>query len=53
MEGVEGQVRLGCPPRTRLCFWVFFALCDDLDIQLVDNSFTLNLSFHLSPLASP
>lgn len=53
MEGVEGQVTLGCLPRTGLCFWVFFALWSHLDIQLVDNSFTLNLAFHLSPLVSP
>ncbi len=53
MERVEGQVRLGRLPRTRLCFGVFLALWSDLDIQLVDNSFTLNLSFHLSPLVPP
>lgn len=53
MEGMERQVRLGQLPRTRLCFWVFLALWSDLDIQRVDNYFTLNLSFHLSPLVSP
>lgn len=48
MEGVEGQVRLGCLPRTRLCFWVFFALWSDLDIQLVDNFHSWSLFSSLS-----
>lgn len=49
MEEAEGQVKLGRLPSPG-DFWIFLVLWSDLDIQLVDNSFTLNLSFNLSPL---